>query len=707
MEEQNAYEALVNALSLNYINNSLKNIIIDNKHHEAYREILDKPGPKHSYPFSRNIVIVGAGASHNACSEIKLAKQAGEHLLGKFSKIKDLIDGEIKNLSSIYQLKEEDFETKLLAINKFYPKELKKELKELYDHRYYPNLTYEIIAHLFKHRFIDAIVNFNFDEILDRAIEDELQPYEYDKIISDGDYDQLDNTSEIGLKRPIYIKPHGTISHESTLRFTRVDYFGMPHGIESALIELIRAHVNLVNTQVPVNLIVIGYNMQSAEFNHILRDNLPNNSKIFQLTPEKSIDTTLDEWKDKKEIKYCHSEDFPYSGIQNEPDGKTKPYDLDGVMNQLWKDIEGNFKKQYKPRGIDRHILLAKLLHSDELISGKEKIHQYIKDRTYFEFALSMFKYKGFMSVVQLNEDRFGKYLNFYRKYSPGTTALDFIKKFDLRDFAYGKKAFIMHENEQENALVLKKDEFGKYIVHKGKYWKRYISKSVVDRFEDLVNDPNEIHPHVRVQNIFLEGDEEVSPKYSNIYQNLFSRPLILPTKLSLNYHTTHFINHELCNTLFCVAETGEWLLKEIDMLRKSQLKQIYLIIADTTYQEDLKNKFRDLLPECDLHVRHLDWWSHNQHMSIFLQGIEVKRTKGKNKQSIKELPWMDYHFNALAAIYFNRSFKNSFINPVLLTGNDAMIPIESFIAYWLKTTLTRNVKRSDINLERFKVLHI
>jgi hypothetical protein len=53
---------------------------------------------------------VGAGASHNACNEIKLAKQAGEHLLGKFSKIKDLIDGEIKNLSSIYQLKEEDFE---------------------------------------------------------------------------------------------------------------------------------------------------------------------------------------------------------------------------------------------------------------------------------------------------------------------------------------------------------------------------------------------------------------------------------------------------------------------------------------------------------------------------------------------------------------------------------------------------------------------
>jgi hypothetical protein len=97
MENPSAYEALVNALSLNYINNSLKNIIIDNKHHEAYKEILNKPTPKHSYPFSRNIVIVGAGASHNACNEIKLAKQAGEHLLGKFSKIKDLIDGEIIN----------------------------------------------------------------------------------------------------------------------------------------------------------------------------------------------------------------------------------------------------------------------------------------------------------------------------------------------------------------------------------------------------------------------------------------------------------------------------------------------------------------------------------------------------------------------------------------------------------------------------------
>jgi hypothetical protein len=311
------------------------------------------------------------------------------------------------------------------------------------------------------------------------------------------------------------------------------------------------------------------------------------------------------------------------------------------------------------------------------------------------------------MSVVQLSEDRFGKYLNLYRKYSPGTTVLDFIKKFEIGDFAYGKKAFKMQENELENALVLKKAEFDKYVVLKGRYWKRYISKSVADRFEELVNNSNEIHPHERIKNIFLEGDEEVSPKYSNIYQNLFSKPLILPTKLSLNYHTTHFINHNLCNTLFCVAETGEWLLKEIDMLGKSRLKQIYLIIADTTYQKDLENKFGVLAPDCTLHIRHLDWWSHNQHMSIFLQGIEGKKANGKNKHSSSELPWMDYHFNALAAIYFNRSFKNSFINPVLLTGNDAMIPIESFIAYWLKTTLTRNVKRSDIQLERFNILHL
>ncbi len=699
MKEKTAYETLVNALSLNYINNSLKNIIIDNKHHEAYGDILNKPTPMHSYPFSRNIVIVGAGASHNACGEIKLAKQAGEHLLGQFSKIKDLIDGEIKSLSRIYQLKEEDFETKLLAINKFYPKDLKRELKELYDHRYYPSLTYEIIAHLFKHRFIDAIVNFNFDEILDRAIEDELQPYEYDKIISDGDYDQLDTTSEIGLKRPIYIKPHGTISHESTLRFTRVDYFLMPQGIESALIELIKAHVNLVNTQVPVNLIVVGYNMQSAEFNHILQDNLPNNSRIFHLTPEKLAESVLPDWQKEKGIKYIHSSEFPYTGIEKES------YNLDGVMHRLWNDISDNFETRFKPRGIDRHILLTKLFQSNDLKHSKEQIHQYIQDRTFFEFALSLFKYKGFMSVVQLSEDRFGKYLNLYRKNSPNATVLDFIDKFKISDFAYGKKAFRMHENGNENALILNKNQFDEFINDKGKYWKRYVSKSIADRYEELARDRNEMHPHDRVKNIFLEGDEEVSHKYSNIYQNLFSKPILLPTKLSLNYHTAHFIKHEFCDTLFCVAETGEWLLKEFEML--SKLKQIYLIIADDTYQSDLEQAFGAPTSNCKIHIRRLDWWSHNQHMSIFLQGIEDKKSNGKNKQHNYELPWLDYHFNAIAAIYFNRSFKNSFINPVLLTGKDAKIPIESFVAYWLKTVLNRNVKLEDVKLDRFKVLHL
>lgn len=700
MENHKAYEALINALSQNYINNSLKNIIIDNQHHEAYKKILVKPSQNHSYPFSRNIVIVGAGASHNACKEIKLAKQAGEHLIGQFSKIKDLIDGEIKNLSRIYQLKEDDFETKLLAINKFLPKELKKELKELYDHRYYPNLTYEIIAHLFKHRFIDAIVNFNFDEILDRSIEDELQSYEYDKIISDGDYDQLDTTSEIGLKRPIYIKPHGTISHESTLRFTRVDYFGMPHGIESALIELIRAHVSLVNTQVPVNLIVIGYNMQSAEFNHILQDNLPKGSTIFHLTPEKSSDTNLFDWLNKNGVHYIHSSDF------EDPNSENEVYELDSIMHQLWNDISASFNTRYKPRGIDRHILLTKLFHSNDLKKTKEEIHQYIKDRTFFEFALSLFKYKGFMSVVQLSEDRFGKYLNLYRKYSPNTTVLGFIKKFEIRDFAYGKKAFNMHEYQYDNELILKKSDFDDYIISKGKLWYRYVSKSIVEHYRTMEKESQDAEkPHERVRNIFLEGDEEVSPKYSNIYQNLFSHPILLPTKLSLNYHTEYFVNHTLCNTLFCVAETGEWLLKEVEMLNK--LKHIYLIIADKTYEKDLKEKFSNPAFDCKIHIRHLDWWSHNQHMSIFLQGLEDKTVNGKGKPGSPDLPWTHIYFNALAAIYFNRSFKNSFINPVLLTGNDALIPIESFVAYWLKTLKKDTVKRTDIDLERFNVLHI
>ncbi|MBK7939692.1 MAG: hypothetical protein IPJ82_22550 [Lewinellaceae bacterium] len=80
-----------------------------------------------------------------------------------------------------------DFESYLLLMTKFFrEQDVRKALQEMFNVRYAPCLFYEIAAHLFKHRFFDVIINFNFDELLDQSIREEMGVADY-KIISDGD----------------------------------------------------------------------------------------------------------------------------------------------------------------------------------------------------------------------------------------------------------------------------------------------------------------------------------------------------------------------------------------------------------------------------------------------------------------------------------------------------------------------------------------
>lgn len=415
-------------LAMNCVNNSLWDVILEERN--IYKQVFDEKCKLTRTSIQRPeriIVVVGAGASYDAFSKLSLggiaAKELKDHFEKELGPKSNLIDKELVRLERVYRLNKDDFETILLAISKFYPQDLKREISRRYKHKFYPSLSYEVIAHLMKHRFVDAVINFNYDELLDQAIEDELGQDEYKKIIAEGDYGNVSTMDQGGgMKYPIYLKPHGTCSNPSSLRFTREDYFTLPFGISSVIEKLLsgtKVKIDEINEETPVNLIVVGFNMQSFEFNMVFENCFPPDSRMYFINTDipniVNLPEPSEEGKSKRELFLkMFSEDNLIQVLKSEVDD-SENYTLDNIFNILWANIDSSFHKDYKPRSITRHELISNLFKEHELILDSNQI-EYLKDRTWVELTLSISKYKGFVSLIQLFDDRFGKYFSQYRQ---------------------------------------------------------------------------------------------------------------------------------------------------------------------------------------------------------------------------------------------------------------------------------------------------
>lgn len=85
-----------------------------------------------------------------------------------------LIEVEIDCLRYSYWLLFDEFEIKILVYSKYGWKEVIEVFCEICGYVYILSLFYEIIVYMFKYRFIDSIINFNYDEVLDVVVKEEL-----------------------------------------------------------------------------------------------------------------------------------------------------------------------------------------------------------------------------------------------------------------------------------------------------------------------------------------------------------------------------------------------------------------------------------------------------------------------------------------------------------------------------------------------------
>lgn len=618
-------------IALHLVRNHLQHLKIG---HNNFDQIVNKE-KFHDLSTSRVVAVIGAGASYSA--GLPLADEAIKKIIDFVPMPPDMFKAELERLTLAYRLPKNTFETTLMALsrNPYTAKKTREKVKELYDFRYIPILCYEILAHLLKHRFIDAIINFNFDELLDQAISDELDKEEYFNILSDGDCPEHEELINPILERPIYIKPHGTVGHLSTLRFTREDYYKLPYGI-SELIE------NLLNTRQQLIMIVIGFDMQSFEFNKILVESLPSSLLIYSINVKEIslVDKLLD---------YIKS---PFLDV-----GKKG---LDFEIDDLWKRLSSLFRHGFKPRAIHRHRFVTKIFQSDsgtEPAKYKSDLPEYFRQRTIIEICLASAKSRGIVNIHELSNDRSGKYFERYKQASKQSmTFYELCKTIGYRDIGYSKEMLALRSIEKdESKLVSSKDEFTQIIWN----WNNRNTSPIGKIFGKRNIDINYGYFKDLLIKIYDSGDAEIKLIPEPLHTKIFRNPTNILTLSSLYFLTYEMINEKNFKYLWVISEAGDWLtdkrVKEC-LRKKISSGSITLIIADLFLVDYLKEYYDGLIEG----IYKLDWWKHNRHMTIILDS---------NKKPI-------------SSIYFTRRQRSSNITPVFLDRHDTSIIVDSFNDY-------------------------
>jgi hypothetical protein len=406
-----------------------------------------------NFSFSRNVLIVGSGAAKGELPFCSTGNEAISKIEAKL-KLDDLLNSNKETQESRYRTlashyfktvynknskienikKELGFEGRLSLLLNYYDKQdVLTKIKETLDYKYLFCHFYDIVAHLFKHRFIDVVINFNFDELLDNAIEEEIGPSGmFHKIVDDSDCRPIEEYMEMErLRVPIYIKPHGTISSKTSLLFTKEHYIDMSEDMKILLHDIFMGKVNSKdNGHNDINILVAGFKMESIELNNILfslqRHDVRKNVTYYFFTssPKTEINKFKENFRnwadnnneDEAQEPACLK--IPCMGSDSE---EIPP--LSKHFSDIHDCIKRKFNKPFSPIGLTIHEAIFRLFPKDELNAIGElflndnykKYRDYLKHRFIFHLLYELIKWKGKVARNVLINERAGKYFKEYK----------------------------------------------------------------------------------------------------------------------------------------------------------------------------------------------------------------------------------------------------------------------------------------------------
>lgn len=710
-QENDMLEKLAVKLACNIVDVSISFNDRNRPHREIIKPVLLKKYRK-TEERERIILITGAGVSHSATQGvIPLTKDAIELIRNEVVVKPDskqngipqaLIENELDYITLSTNLARDEFETQLMAYSKFDPVGVQRGLQEMCKPKDIPNLEYEILAHLVKNKAIDAILDFNIDELFHVKLGEEIEESSFKSIYSDGHCPDHYSELLIGrrLRRPVIIKPHGTISHSSSLRFTRDTLSKIPVKIKTLLSDLLTAKlpdaVSSEQRYLKINFIVMGFGMKSP----ILIESIENYLKLepgisrgvdphFWIFDEKTV---VDEFNFLRVEK--HREIFKKNSTLFPVDDKVT---LPVWLKQLWRFVENSFtQEKYKVKGIERHLLVNEIFafEADEIRELKKDGLAFWHDRTLVELYINILSSNGLLLSRRLVETRMGYYLNRYNK-------LEKHKKTSLTQMC-GKLGLMPYKNFVSNAFTLEKpnsfyepdmttDIFDLLV-------NQLLSTKVKNR---IITDVQKRSRIVEVANIIKRRNTlNLQPKYLNPHSDLFPyirESNVLSTSLAWRYKYRQVLDSKEWQLMLAISEKGRILPKTRDQVENLfKGKRLEIILSSYDMPEefedfDVRRENIGCIKSSSILLSNkiltLPWWLHNQHMVIFLKRKLDHHLFDKHREK----------WEILNSFYYESRMLSPNVNPVMITdAKDKDELLNIYANYWYRAKVYTGQHKED-----------
>ena len=551
-----------------------------------------------------------------------------------------------------------------------------------------PQLAYELLAHFLKHGFIDHVLTFNFDELLDEAIANELGAGEFVTVATDHDIGPLP-----AAQLPHLVKLHGTLGRPETLRFTRTATSSFPPSMTRLLDEIVfdldpetgRRKRGARQTY----LISLGYGWRDPDLRHWVRarHRCLEGLVVFSRSGELDVlSSVLPESRSHyrgsvvRELDISQLCDVPKDSLS-----------VDIVLSALWKELESLMLNDLVPfMPASRHLLLGYLFgpHPDKP-AELNNTHNALK-RFVVEFVLHLTKCKGMVNLSTMSaSDRISRYYapvcKEYSEQAQGTDS-DLIGLVTSPTFIaslrYGTKATERSVKQAEYpdvketyyATAREPEELTKPLLSTNRFYLDVMHRPVYshDRRKIVVDsDVGSVHAgeaFVRdlIVAIFNGPEIEVGRRIGG--RSSWSLPSAqpIPTFIDLRNRTTAVLKCEWTD-LFVIAETGAWLVDpEVKkVLLSKQERSILMIEAEQPGQEEWPLRTRisvDLSETWKAYADQgvnvssipLSWWQHNRHLTLAFQ----RKARGR----------LVCH----GGIYFRRRHKASRIQPMFVNPTNS-----------------------------------
>lgn len=673
-------------------------------------------------PQTRIVLVLGAEASRASC--LQEWKSFGESLVDNLSghyqhrtadaflddaltKLQPLIGPAPAGFENRKKfLKENASPEQILEVacgNTIFERYVRKQLELAYGPQKAPQLGYELIAHLLRHRFVDHVVSFNWDEILDRAIDDEIGEDGYEKILPAA------RSQRSGMERrvPRLFKLHGTATSPDSLRFTTAETGLLSLGIMELLDEALFG-IKVDESLDPsdrCHLVSFGYGLSDPDFvNYIVArwDRFERITVVRQSAsyPEEIRRLFCMRYKEERfweeelrKRKVVVVSTAALSVVDNS--GRWEPL-VDHLLWSLWELIKKDKRivtGELRLTPAARHILLGTYfaprhdvvvlpLKSDptDYRSERGRLFEYSEiKRLRIEFMLHVMKSNGMINLSPMGRDprisgalhRAGNARTLYQlldderffEPSPGSAMRE---TYFLRPLKKGaadgdqKTSEILRAGARRVAAALEIDRMAGHTIS------RPVWKETELTFERI--DLSELFYECAAE-IFEADDVEIKATPDPRNGILFVSPKPITSFARLSKESSDLLEGSW-DVLLVVAESGRWIFRSLaevfEIHERSQRKKKRIFLVRTSnrdldtwaiggaYDVDIERQIQSL-EEKQIHTfsTEIPWWRHNRHMTLALHRHEERYLLGNG-------------------IYFRRRLKNHRIAPVLVGGTDA-----------------------------------